>query len=327
MEKDSIGNFIKNLKIWKSLNSFNSKMSFVKSAKAVVIAMSLSVAAFISGCSKGSETVDVSLEEVVNANLDNTDLDELTGIAVPICDSVNTYSNTLREDTKKLENYLELVDEIESLGVESYDPLDVVDLELVANLNGLSKQEVLELIEEYQDENLTYAQKENIGQTLSYLSMIYKTWIDKEGLEIVEELLLMLIKLDVCKCVGIDSNNYRCCKIGFDDPERDFMTRDYVEVKNSFGYVINTVDITSKSGIVHDALYALSDVQCKVDNVDDKVALCKRGLNEAKLLIVSGCELNEDNVMSSTISREEALEELSVIAANSKKNNKGVSKK
>ena len=271
------------------------------------------------------ETVVVenaTFEEVLNENKDKTYLDEILNLneningnicsiltdCSALCDSeISDEVVYLSTCIKELENYIELVDKIDSLTYKNVDKLNKLDDKGKAisftKVNDI--EYINSLIEKFNSENITAVEKARCMQELQYFNNYYKVYVWHNGLTITEDLLKKALKSYACQVSGLEPKNYTNCSISGDSSAKK---RTITLVDPVSGIEIKYF-IDNNSGIINtvlDDLYKVQSWGSHYYDMDysDVYDCCVPALNNVKKLIKTGVEL-EDNTLIPIVVKEE----------------------
>lgn len=244
------------------------------------------------------DEIPTSVEDVLEEYSEKTLLDDVIILAEGADDAS-------LENIAKLENYLEIVEELEELGLkENKEPTQ----ETIDKYSDLAEDEVKTLIEVLEKEDAKPVELERIKAGLSYLKAEYKNWISTTGLEVAEDLLKKSIKQAACDISGLEIENYNLWKIS---PATIIIN----------GETVTATDPESKAELIYhlDDIYEDADVTlCKIQDLskDSKYKeiskYCHKALDTAKIICASGAELDHFGIdcLSAPISKEKAKEKI-----------------
>ena len=235
------------------------------------------------GCSsKKIDNIDMSLEEMVDLNSDNTYLDDVNKeITLKEGEKLNIIkaSDVLEENIK----IKQLLDSVE---ISSYSDVELVD-------SYLSLEEVEKYIESFNsldDESL---------KRLYSLKVYIDKWLNDNTYNITEELLLTSIKTTVAPLIYSDSEDYEKITISSNyDPMKGTLEYYDEELKSD---VSLSIDIDSYVYKDMTSLYSLQTYDesdsLNYDNVLDV-------LNQNKYLLGEDLEIDGDYIISNTNEKE-----------------------
>ena len=265
---------------------------------------------------------NASLEDVLNENKDKTYLDEILNLneningnicsiltdCSALCDSeISDEVVYLSTCIKELENYIELVDKIDSLTYKNVDKLNKLDDKGKAisftKVNDI--EYINSLIEKFNSENITDVEKARCMQELQYFNSYYKSYVWHNGLAITEDLLKKALKSYACQVSGLEPKNYTNCSISGDSSAKK---RTITLVDPVSGIEIKYF-IDNNSGIINtvlDDLYKVQSWGSHYYDMDysDVYDCCVPALKNVKKLIKTGVEL-EDNTLIPIVVKEE----------------------
>lgn len=178
------------------------------SKKLIVLLLSCGLTINMGGCSSKKVDVDLSLEETVDLNSDNTLLDNIDDTITIDGEEVSLINaSDILEDKINIYNTLKLVD------FSLYDdlkPLDVTSIEEVKNLSLEEVNEYINTLNSKDDDFNSKLEKGRIAQKLLYLEDYLSDFLENNTYGILESVMLTTIKTSVAATLEItDYENIR----------------------------------------------------------------------------------------------------------------------
>ena len=165
------------------------------SKKLIVLLLSCGLTINMGGCSSKKVDVDLSLEETVDLNSDNTLLDNIDDTITIDGEEVSLINaSDILEDKINIYNTLKLVD------FSLYDdlkPLDVTSIEEVKNLSLEEVNEYINTLNSKDDDFNSKLEKGRIAQKLLYLEDYLSDFLENNTYGILESVMLTTIKTSV----------------------------------------------------------------------------------------------------------------------------------
>ena len=178
------------------------------SKKLIVLLLSCGLTINMGGCSSKEVDVDLSLEETVDLNSDNTLLDNIDDTITIDGEEVSLINaSDMLEEKINIYNTLKLVD------FSLYDdlkPLDVTSIEEVKNLSLEEVNEYINILNSKDDDFNSKLEKGRIAQKLLYLKNYLTDFLENNTYDILENVMLTTIKTSVAATLEItDYENIR----------------------------------------------------------------------------------------------------------------------
>ena len=175
------------------------------SKKLIVLLLSCGITINIGGCSSKEVDVDLSLDETVDLNSDNTLLDSIDDKVTFDDEEVSIVSaSDMLEEKINIYKALKLVD------LSLYDnlkPLDVISIEEVENLSLEEVNEYISILNSEEEDFNSNLEKGRIAQKLLYLKKYLYKFLKDNTYDILENVLLTTIKTSVANTIGVDDYN------------------------------------------------------------------------------------------------------------------------
>ena len=172
------------------------------SKKLIVLLLSCGITINIGGCSSKEVDVDLSLDETVDLNSDNTLLDSINDKVTFDDEEVSIVSaSDMLEEKINIYKTLNLVD------LSLYDnlkPLDVISIEEVENLSLEEVNEYISILNSEEEDFNSNLEKGRIAQKLLYLKNYLSEFLKDNTYDILENILLTTIKTSVANTIGVD---------------------------------------------------------------------------------------------------------------------------
>lgn len=172
------------------------------SKKLIVLLLSCGITINIGGCSSKEVDVDLSLDETVDLNSDNTLLDSIDDKVTFDDEEVSIVSaSDMLEEKINIYKTLNLVD------LSLYDnlkPLDVISIEEVENLSLEEVNEYISILNSEEEDFNSNLEKGRIAQKLLYLKNYLSEFLKDNTYDILENILLTTIKTSVANTIGVD---------------------------------------------------------------------------------------------------------------------------
>ena len=172
------------------------------SKKLIVLLLSCGITINIGGCSSKEVDVDLSLDETVDLNSDNTLLDSIDDKVTLDDEEVSIVSaSDMLEEKINIYKTLNLVD------LSLYDnlkPLDVISIEEVENLSLEEVNEYISILNSEEEDFNSNLEKGRIAQKLLYLKNYLSEFLKDNTYGILENVLLTTIKTSVANTIGVD---------------------------------------------------------------------------------------------------------------------------
>lgn len=178
------------------------------SKKLIVLLLSCGLTINMGGCSSKEVDVDLSLEETVDLNSDNTLLDNIDDTITIDGEEVSLINaSDILEDKINIYNTLKLVD------FSLYDDLKALDVTSIEEVKNLSLEEVNEyinILNSKDDDFNSKLEKGRIAQKLLYLKNYLTDFLENNTYDILENVMLTTIKTSVAATLEItDYENIR----------------------------------------------------------------------------------------------------------------------
>ena len=178
------------------------------SKKLIVLLLSCGLTINMGGCSSKEVDVDLSLEETVDLNSDNTLLDNIDDTITIDGEEVSIINaSDILEDKINIYNTLKLVD------FSLYDDLKALDVTSIEEVKNLSLEEVNEyinILNSKDDDFNSKLEKGRIAQKLLYLKNYLTDFLENNTYDILENVMLTTIKTSVAATLEItDYENIR----------------------------------------------------------------------------------------------------------------------
>ena len=178
------------------------------SKKLIVLLLSCGLTINMGGCSSKEVDVDLSLEETVDLNSDNTLLDNIDDTITIDGEEVSIINaSDILEDKINIYNTLKLVD------FSLYDDLKALDVTSIEEVKNLSLEEVNEyinILNSKDDDFNSKLEKGRIAQKLLYLKKYLTDFLENNTYDILENVMLTTIKTSVAATLEItDYENIR----------------------------------------------------------------------------------------------------------------------
>ena len=175
------------------------------SKKLIVLLLSCGITINIGGCSSKEVDVDLSLDETVDLNSDNTLLDSINDKVTFDDEEVSIVSaSDMLEEKINIYKALNLVD------LSLYDnlkPLDAISIEEVENLSLEEVNEYISILNSEDEDFNSNLEKGRIAQKLLYLKNYLSEFLKDNTYDILENILLTTIKTSVANTIGVDDYN------------------------------------------------------------------------------------------------------------------------
>ena len=254
----------------------------------------------LAACGKENEERVQTFDTLIESYSDNTLLDEILAlnedISIIDAQSTETEKVDFSESVSRLENYMNIVSEMNKLGIE---PKEQASEETIEKYSELTEDEVKELIELHKSEEGSDIEKIRIKAALGYINQKYRTWIQNNGLEISEELLKKSIKAAACQVSGLEPENYNDCSISSQTKPEGLrplatITINDKESQDTLEYEISYI---RHDYIYYDAINTLYSIQSLSETDFDSIFnYCDQALTNVKLMIVSGVVSEDDAI-------------------------------
>ena len=178
------------------------------SKKLIVLLLSCGLTINMGGCSSKEVDVDLSLEETVDLNSDNTLLDNIDDTITIDGEEVSLINaSDMLEEKINIYNTLKLVD------FSLYDDLKALDVTSIEEVKNLSLEEVNEyinILNSKDDDFNSKLEKGRIAQKLLYLKNYLTDFLENNTYDILENVMLTTIKTSVAATLEItDYENIR----------------------------------------------------------------------------------------------------------------------
>lgn len=178
------------------------------SKKLIVLLLSCGLTINMGGCSSKEVDVDLSLEETVDLNSDNTLLDNIDDTITIVGEEVSIINaSDILEDKINIYNTLKLVD------FSLYDDLKALAVTSIEEVKNLSLEEVNEyinILNSKDDDFNSKLEKGRIAQKLLYLKNYLTDFLENNTYDILENVMLTTIKTSVAATLEItDYENIR----------------------------------------------------------------------------------------------------------------------
>lgn len=283
----SKGDSMKDLKI-KAKNIIVSGKIFL------TLALCGTVGIGLTGC--GSEEVpaiEESLATSIENNKEDTYFDEVLA----------TESNTEKEYQEtiyNLEDTLKIVTKLETIKYDQSLKFNDLSEETQEELMSLSNDEIIALIEEYEQGGKNFVEESRLLQKLVFLKEYSREQIAENGLSVAEEMLKMVIKSRACEVSGLEAENYEDCSIApqpskYADPENLKIT---VTDKVSGLNKTYSIDENSIYGDIVYEIYSIQQNKGEELSYEEVIDHIENALNLTKVSLYSGVVLNEDEIDS-----------------------------
>ena len=175
------------------------------SKKLIVLLLSCGITINMGGCSSKEVEVDLSLDETVDLNSDNTLLDSIDDKVTFDDEEVSIVSaSDMLEEKINIYKALKLVD------LSLYDnlkPLDVISIEEVENLSLEEVNEYISILNSEEEDFNSNLEKGRVAQKLLYLKNYLSEFLKDNTYDILENVLLTTIKTSVANTIGVDDYN------------------------------------------------------------------------------------------------------------------------
>lgn len=175
------------------------------SKKLIVLLLSCGITINMGGCSSKEVEVDLSLDETVDLNSDNTLLDSIDDKVTFDDEEVSVVSaSDMLEEKINIYKALNLVD------LSLYDnlkPLDAISIEEVENLSLEEVNEYISILNSEDEDFNSNLEKGRIAQKLLYLKNYLSEFLKDNTYDILENVLLTTIKTSVANTIGVDDYN------------------------------------------------------------------------------------------------------------------------
>lgn len=172
------------------------------SKKLIVLLLSCGITINMGGCSSKEVDVDLSLDETVDLNSDNTLLDSIDDKVTFDDEEVSVVSaSDMLEEKINIYKALNLVD------LSLYDnlkPLDAISIEEVENLSLEEVNEYISILNSEDEDFNSNLEKGRIAQKLLYLKNYLSEFLKDNTYDILENVLLTTIKTSVANTIGVD---------------------------------------------------------------------------------------------------------------------------
>ena len=175
------------------------------SKKLIVLLLSCGITINMGGCSSKEVEVDLSLDETVDLNSDNTLLDSIDDKVTFDDEEVSIVSaSDMLEEKINIYKALNLVD----LSLyDSLKPLDAISIEEVENLSLEEVNEYISILNSEDEDFNSNLEKGRIAQKLLYLKNYLSEFLKDNTYDILENVLLTTIKTSVANTIGVDDYN------------------------------------------------------------------------------------------------------------------------
>ncbi len=260
--------------------------------------LALSMVVGLTACGK-DEGIDLTLEQVLTAIADDTNLDELmkAGNTIAIIQDGEEQEVDFMESVNKLETYIKLANTLSERGIKPAEQTTDAIQELYGSL---SIEDIEVLIESLSDESLSDVEKARIEAGLSFILANNQEWIMENGLEIAEELLIRVIKAAACEASGLEVENYTSCTIGAPSSS-DSGYISTIKVNDPVSGTTLEYQLDDGNKPLAQAAYALYNIQGLdgTESYNEVIVYIDGALYIAKVATAAGVELDENEISSS----------------------------
>lgn len=252
----------------------------------------------LAACSKENKKSVQTFDALIDSYNDNTLLDEILALneEFSILEATETQEVDFSESVNKLETYMNIIAEMNELGIE---PTEQSSEETIEKYSELTEEEVRELLEIHKSGEKTDIEKLRIKAALGYINQKYRNWIQNNGLEISEELLKKAIKAATCQVSGLEPENYNDCSISSQTQKEVFKPLAVITIndKESQDTLVYEIPYIPHDYVYYYAINTLYDIQSSSETDFDSIFnYCDQALTYVKLMIVSGVVLEDDAI-------------------------------